>query len=209
MKKRYLSIVLLFLCTPIISLPLSAQVPSNSNELVDFSVTKSGKELIISWTSFSENSQRYFLLERAGDDRVFIPLKKLELSAGNKEPKEYEFIDSHPLSGMNIYRLKQINQNGKLRISPSIEMSIESSSELDFYVYKKEEALYLEIDNPNRFALQLELLDLNGKVIYLEEIDPTNPIESMKIGTEQLSAGLYMIRLKCIKGKTISRKFRI
>lgn len=212
MKKPYLSFVLLFLYSPIFfSSILSAQAPSISNELLDFSVSKSGEELIVNWTVISLNPQARFLLERAGVDKSFSTLLRIESKANDMEAKEYEFKDSHPLSGSNYYRLKQIDERGTVHIYPSIEMNSEPTSEFDFYLYHKIKAkeLNLTINNPAKTSLQWELSDLNGKILAQDEIIGSQPEISCKIGTEYLSTGLYIIRLKSTTGKSISRRFQI
>ncbi|MEM6807205.1 MAG: T9SS type A sorting domain-containing protein [Bacteroidota bacterium] len=209
MKKHYLSFVLLLLYLPNFSLTLSAQNSSTFPELTDFSVSISGAKTIINWTAVSGNKQTYFLLERSGDNKSFSPIFSIEAGPNDKNLQDYEFTDSHPLSGTNFYRLRQLNAKGEMKLNPSIEMTISSSLELDFYISQSDKILELEISNPEKQALKVEILTLNGQVLHQENINPSHSETHMKIGTEHLSTGLYMLRLKSITGKSLSRKFRI
>jgi len=61
-------------------------------------------------------------LERSADGKAFEKIGQIK-GAGNSVIKlNYTFMDNHPANGINYYRLKQVDDDGKCTYSESISL---------------------------------------------------------------------------------------
>lgn len=79
--------------------------------LVQFNADKENNRVKLSWTTASETNNSRFTVERSTDGSAFALLQNVSPkgSAGGS----YVIYDNSPLSGINYYRLKQTDNNGK------------------------------------------------------------------------------------------------
>lgn len=77
-----------------------------------FGYSYEGKS-ILKWTTFSENNNDYFTVERSIDSENWTQLGNVEGAGYSTSGIDYTYYDNHPLTGVNYYRLKQTDFDGK------------------------------------------------------------------------------------------------
>lgn len=90
---------------PITMLSLTAQKQSNTAALIQ-------------WEINGTTNMKYFDVERSADAINYNYIGKVQAST-NAGKGNYSFNDSHPLKGLNYYRLKQVAINNQVALSPS------------------------------------------------------------------------------------------
>jgi hypothetical protein len=80
----------------------------------------------VSWSTASEIDNKLFEIERSSDGKSFKTI-------GQKSPEynatiisNYAFMDNNPTKGINYYRIKQIDLNGKSSFSPVASVNFDS-----------------------------------------------------------------------------------
>lgn len=92
-------------------------------ELVSFSVNGTGEGVMLEWTTASEVNNRGFEIQRSGDMTNFVTLDFVHGKGTTTGGQNYSYLDKSPASGINYYRLKQIDLNGDFHYSGMIEWS--------------------------------------------------------------------------------------
>jgi len=81
-----------------------------------FDVKIQGGGTLMEWTTANEISNKYFVVERSGDGKIFKEIGRMNTLAPNgfsTTPLQYTYYDSKPLVGKNAYRIKQVDINNK------------------------------------------------------------------------------------------------
>lgn len=79
-------------------------------------------EAILNWKLTQQQNMNGFEIERSTDGQSYqkIGFVKVSSEAINSE---YNFVDKSPLAGLNYYRLKIIDQDGKFRYSTIVSVN--------------------------------------------------------------------------------------
>ena len=82
-------------------------------ELLSFEAFKENQTTVLEWRTASEINNAGFYVEHSTDsDRTFDRLGFVEGAGNSSEELDYSFVDKDPESGMNYYRLKQVDSDG-------------------------------------------------------------------------------------------------
>jgi Zn-dependent metalloprotease len=91
-------------------------------EISSFSGFQFGNTHILEWATASEINNAYFDIERSGNNLNFTSIGKVTGHGTTKTSTSYTFTDVDPDSGINYYRLQQVDIDGKSSISPVISI---------------------------------------------------------------------------------------
>ena len=82
-----------------------------------FSVENNGKSSLLSFSTASETNNSHFDIERSADGRNFEVIGTIKGAGDSRDERRYEFTDERPVQGINYYRIKQIDYDGKYSYS--------------------------------------------------------------------------------------------
>ena len=150
--------------------------------LIYFNATKnSAVSSLLSWQTSQEINSAHFDVERSNDAVAFTKIGTVAAAGNSSLAISYSFIDNNPLSGMNYYRLKQIDLDGYFIYTPARLVRFDDLNPATVKYYP----------NPTNGMLSIELSPVNGKEDRV--INITNArgqvVNQLKISS---SAGTYM-----------------
>jgi hypothetical protein len=94
-------------------------------ELLYFNARKEDETVFLKWATAAERNNRGFEVERSADGVHWTSLVWMpSLSSNTTRQQEYALLDEHPLRGLNYYRLRQIDRNGKTIVYPSVSVNM-------------------------------------------------------------------------------------
>jgi hypothetical protein len=97
-------------------------------ELTSFTVSTSGKNVVLNWVTATEVNNYGFEIERALSSTTprqdWETIGFVEGHGSSNSPKEYSFTDKSAPSGSVHYRLKQIDIDGQFKYSDVVEMNV-------------------------------------------------------------------------------------
>lgn len=172
-------------------------------ELLEFYGSNSGNEIELTWSTASEVNNDRFSLEYSQDAITWKILTEIAGAGTTSNINNYSFSHESPQAGHNYYRLKQYDYDGSFRMSDIITVQFSrQKTYADLLVNPNpfpsdENYLSLSVSS-NELSGQLRLLDLNGKIIFEENIF-VQPISSTT-GTMSLIVkitippGIYIVR---------------
>lgn len=146
---------------------------------------QAGVELV--WTTASEwNSQR-FVLERQLADQSFVIISMLDAGGVRDQLTYYQYLDEQAQKGENVYRLRQIDQNGVSHVCPPISVTYGEGAFLT--LLPSSDFQYLAIQTDIKMV-HIKIKDQKGNVLVKTEKDA---VSFARIDIDSLKPGLYEV----------------
>lgn len=168
-------------------------------ELLSFTGENTENGNLLTWKTASETNNDYFVIEKSANGADWTVCGKVSGSGTVSNPVSYEFLDSKPFYGLNYYRLKQVDYNGKFEYFPAI--SVNNEKELQFAL----EAIY---PNPTSGAatahftatesgqVAVSIMNLQGQTLFMEKSVATAGNNRLNLDLSQLERGIYLVALQ-------------
>ncbi len=149
--------------------------------------------VLLSWQTVLEIENDYILVERSVNGWDYKLIGKVFGQGTTYEGYRYDFVDKEPLSGVNYYRLCQVDFNGSKRYYGPVSIVVEGGWSL--YPSLVDDRLQLHLDAEVQAfngPLDYRVFDLQG-VLYLKgRLNPGGKGEEA-IVLYGLPAGLYVL----------------
>lgn len=166
-------------------------------ELVSFAAECKDGDAELSWTTATEHSNDYFLIERSYDAVNFAEVARVAGAGNSISPTSY----SHTVygGGSAYYRLVQVDYDGTNTVSEMIvaECSGESDGDLDVKAYPNPFAddLTLRFENfAGRIAL-VEVYDMLGRMLVSRKVVCSQNDHEILLPLGALPDGAYNVRV--------------
>ena len=157
-----------------------------------FEATKAGTAGRLDWTLSEELHGDHFDIQRAGGDSAFSTIGTLPVSPGQAGGQQYHFTDEHPLAGINEYRLKLVDMDGRFSYSPVRALSFGQSAPLSLQVYPNPVDGVLQISSASPLGnVSIQITDETGRLVLARQV---NMLKWLTLPVSELSRGIYFIR---------------
>jgi fibronectin-binding autotransporter adhesin len=91
--------------------PLPVTLTSFSAKIIN------NRNVLVQWQTTSEINADYFIVEKKNNNPSFEEIGKINSKVINGAGADYTFIDYSPSDGINYYRLKMVDKDGKFAYS--------------------------------------------------------------------------------------------
>lgn len=169
--------------------------------LLNFTAKAENKMAKIEWTTTSEINNKEFVLSRSSDGKDFEELIRVSGSGNATTQNNYSHFDKTPLSGINYYRLQQIDFDGKMT-DYGIRKVVFEIEKLVIKVYPNPVRDQLAIEFPAGTYHRVEIINSNGKV--MQQLNLNNWENRKIISFGNLATGVYFVKL--IGKETVTQK---
>ncbi|SEQ39235.1 T9SS type A sorting domain-containing protein [Neolewinella agarilytica] len=167
--------------------------------LVDFTATPNDQQVNLNWATSEETDNSHFEIERsANPESGFENIGKVLGNATTGAFNNYAFTDEVPTSGVNYYRLRQVDFDGGFEYSAviSVEMNISSDRQLAVFPNPAASNGRLTINLQGDWAkgaTEIRLVDAAGRLV--------NEWKNVTVGSTNtqlpaLPAGMYQLIAK-------------
>ncbi|RMF26577.1 MAG: hypothetical protein D6765_08695, partial [Bacteroidetes bacterium] len=150
----------------------------------------------LNWETQSEKNNRGFEVQRAPDARSWKTLTFIHGQGTTLEPQSYRFLDERPLTGLNYYRLVQLDEDGTLH--PSFVLAVEwrplEAPPLLLFPNPCSGELFLQWNSPPPGPLTLHVYTLEGQLLWTERF-PEAP-ERWTLPAALRGDGVWVLRLE-------------
>ncbi|WP_040664724.1 M43 family zinc metalloprotease [Nafulsella turpanensis] len=177
-------------------------------ELKKFTASKTDKGVELQWVTSAEENYLHFELERSPDGESFIYAQTIDVKKGTSSGASYKTLDAEPYSGNNFYRLKIVRDYGLNPLySQTISLKSNNTGSNARIADIGQEALKATGIYPNPASdyfelnyealmdgeVEVELIDVMGKVVYTGRLQSQEGHNQAKISTVDLPSGVYAI----------------
>ena len=180
--------------------PFTLSSTTNLNAIpvhfVEVSATNVGSNSnLIEWTTATEINNAGFEVQKQNGNAGFETLGFISSEGNSINLKHYNFMDDRAHSGMNVYRIKQLDFDEKYAYSEVVRVNL--SSDDDLVIYPNPTKGKFEISNLNEGSSIIKLMNSNGLEIYSQKTSDT----SFTLDISKLNKGIYWVN---VIGESIS-----
>ena len=173
-------------------------------KLESFTAAKAGTAVNLNWLVSSETNAKGYDVERSsGNGAAFTLIGHVAATNSGK----YSSIDASPLSGVNYYRLKMTDIDGKFKYSDVRAILFDGTAVLfDIYpnpVVSNKLNLHLQ-QNTYAGKGQAILTDIAGRSIQSTNINIVKGNNQLPITVKNLNSGTYFITVYDAQGNVIT-----
>jgi hypothetical protein len=121
----------------------------------------------------------------------------------------FDYIDASPAVGTNYYRIKTIDDNGKITFSNTIAI-VNNTDGLDvsnIYPSVVSTTANVNVSTAQRTKLTIVTINADGKVMQQQQFAAIAGNNQIPLTATQLPAGLYFVKIYTDKGETKTLKF--
>lgn len=163
--------------------------------LKSFSANKTNEGVQVKWTTANEVNNSHFILERSGDDKVFVNMTTVSAN----EIAAYQWLDKSPLKGNNYYRLTQVDKDGKSKVYDPVMVKYELNAVLaSVMVFPN----LVDTDFTIKYSGTLtdgsylmKVSDVSGRVVVKKTLGKTDLDKGFNTNFSANSAGTYVLEL--------------
>ncbi len=167
-----------------------------------FTAQKQNNTSLLKWTTEEESNTDKFIVERSSDGRAYTSIGEVKAAGSSTIETAYQFTDLHPLTGNNIYRIKEADKEGRFNLSDLRSLNF---ADLKPYIQISPNPAtnIVTVKIPgNTQNLSVRLLSTGGQLILNKVLDG----ESLRFDVSTLPSGVYNI---IIDGKGYSAKYKL
>ena len=159
--------------------------------LGNFTAVKAGNKAVLQWNTLQEINTASFDVERSGDGAAFTSIATVKAAGNSNTEKQYKAVDASPLLGINYYRLKQLDKNGKFVYS---DVRILNFDDLSGLVTLSPNPASDKLDvtiTGNKQVLQLSLINSQGQQVKTFTING----QFKQLLLPALASGVYYLKI--------------
>jgi hypothetical protein len=167
--------------------------------LSDFFVKKDGKKAVLRWTTSSEQNNDHFEVERSNNLKEWTTIATTTGNGTSNEVYNYEVYDQSPSNGVNYYRLKQFDLDGRFTLSAVTSLNFFAARGTAVTVSPNPivDGIHFTINNADANNVSVLLINTNGKTVYREQIKNVSAGRNYKLNMQQKPApGMYILNLR-------------
>lgn len=176
---------------------ISATLPV---EWATFEARVVGGEALLEWVTASEVDCQHFDIQRSNNGIKWTEIGREECR-GTGGNTSYQFTDKSPVAGINYYRLRQTDRNGKQWYSPAKALSF-SASGISLRIVPEQSVHSAFIDiagGQDGAAYTLELYAMDGRLLQQARV-----YRNSVVALQSLASGLYVAALREESGRVVA-----
>jgi hypothetical protein len=168
----------------------------------NFTAEKQGNTALLKWSTAQESNTSKFIIERTTDAKTFTSIGEVKATGNSVTTQNYQFTDIHPLKGDNMYRIKEVDNDGKYTVS--VLRSLNFGDIKPYISISPNPATNIVTINipGNDQSLHVRLFSNAGQAINNYMMNN----ETLSIDVSRLAAGVYNI---VIEGNGYSSKYKL
>lgn len=161
------------------------------------------KQVQLDWQTANELNNKGFYIEHSDQSLQFSSIQFTNASSNSSQKNSYSYLDKNPFDGINYYRLKQVDIDGKFTFSPVQKIQIENNNAVAISPNPVKDGK-LTIYNHLHGNIVLHVADMKGGVLVKRTYAGNQDV--IECDVQALPAGVYLLRLEN-NGSVISKKF--
>ena len=161
-------------------------------ELTTFTAQNKDAFNVLIWQTASEINNSHFEIQRSVDGQKFEIIGEVKGIGTSNNLENYSFTDNYPFDGINYYRLRQVDNDGKAMISNVVSV-LNGKQKNSFSVQTNvaQSEIFINASASKNVDTPFEIVDMLGRTMLSEVFKNNQTL--LKINIESFSAGQYLI----------------
>ncbi len=178
-------------------------------ELINFKAVLRDNAVELQWSTASEKNNFGFDVERSADNHNWTTLGFVPGHGNTTDRHDYGFVDEKPLAGVNYYRLKQQDYNGKFEYTPIVVADVRATGGQQFDIYPNPSTtgeFSIRTVSAQEGEALLEIYDWVGYKVYNDKLELLKGTMIYPVSMSTFPKGAYTARLEMPDGTVQFRK---
>ena len=176
--------------------------------LLYFNGRKTNAGNLLNWKVTSTSANIGFDIERSGNGRDFTSIGKMSATRSRTD-LPFDFTDSKPLAGINYYRIKLIDMDGKMEYTQVVAINNKTKGielvSLQPSLVQHETMLYVAAAKSGK--LEIRVHDMAGRTLLTQTMQVADGENKLRLNLGSLAAGVYNLSGLTEDGKTSVIRF--
>lgn len=189
-------------CSSVLNLTVNFAIPLPV-EFGDIRVERINRNAIISWNTFTETGNDYFVIERSADGVSWSDIGHVDGAGFSVIPITYSFIDQDvPSSGM-YYKIRQTDFNGDYSYSPISFLEpdrIDSARRLKVFPNPSTHHFTVQLPEGSDYTA-MQLISFTGEVLFESPVLLANDWNLVVHWPNKMKPGIYFVRFTSAGGQ--------
>ncbi len=162
-------------------------------ELTQFNAEAQRNSILLTWQTATETNNQGFEIQRSKDGITWEKIGYQQGAINSNTTQDYRHNDTQPLSGINYYRLKQIDVAGDFIYSDVVNVWYENGGFGVFPVPAKDE-ITLQIESPEA-AVEIRISNIIGEVIHTQDLQLSEGVNQLTFDISEYANGIYFLTI--------------
>jgi hypothetical protein len=165
-------------------------------EFLSFEGKPNQRKVDLTWTTASERNSDYFEVQRSVDGENYEALGQVQAMGNSQNTTAYSFVDETPYSGINYYRLKQVDMSGEAMETERISVLFRRvGMPIELYPNPAKESISVSFETAFEGAAQWRILDMSGRIVERGSTSVSNGTNRVDLSLNRVETGSYMLEL--------------
>lgn len=175
---------------------VSASTPLPLN-LLQFTAAKNeDRTASLDWQTAEEQISTYFEPQRSSDLKTWTALGKVPAAGNSTTQQHYQFLDSKPANGLNYYRIKLADKDGKSSYSDVRTVRFSNDGKITVSPNPVIDKVY--ITGAGNDIREIQLTNAAGEAVWQSSIFKNGDAVDMSI----YASGIYILKMTNSQGET-------
>lgn len=169
--------------------------------LKGFTVEAKEQVVTLKWQTLTEENSKHFIIEKSDDAQNYYSIGTVNAAGNSTQLRNYTFADNDPayFDKPIFYRLKLVDKDGSFKYSPVQQVKLKATKINIVKAYpnyiKSGSKVNLEIISHVSAILNVQLLDLNGKVLETQQLPVQKGTNNISVSfNAQMAAGMVFAK---------------
>jgi hypothetical protein len=173
-------------------------------QLTSFTAHKKGTAVSLDWSTAQELNNSYFQVEQSVDANNWTILAKVNGAGNSQTVKNYNTLDANPASGINYYRLKQVDFDGNSKYSKTISIKADGpKTTISILTNPFHNTLSVNFNSAASQIVSARLMDITGKQVASENWSVTTGNVKKDFSVVTLTQGIYILTIRNNSGEIL------
>jgi hypothetical protein len=165
-------------------------------EFLSFEGKPNQRKVDLTWTTASERNSDHFEVQRSLDGENYEALGEVQAMGNSQNTTAYSFVDENPYSGINYYRLKQVDLSGEFSETERIAVLFRRvGMPIELYPNPAKESISVSFETAFEGAAQWRILDMSGRIVAQGNAPVSNGTNRIDLPLNRVETGSYMLEL--------------
>lgn len=162
-------------------------------EFLDLSAECNHGDIVVKWSTATEQNSDYFTVERSLDGNNFTAIATKQAAGNSSTVQNYSVVDTDPYSGTAFYRVKETDFNGATIYSSTI--TLDGCSGDDIVIYGTDGGVSVNINAMEDGQYNIEMFDMLGQKIIGQIANVTAGNNHVKLSAANIASAIYVVKV--------------
>ena len=166
-------------------------------ELLLFQGREAHNEVVLEWTTATEENFDVFEVERSADGRHFEKIGYVYGVGNASGLTHYAFTDEAPMAGNNYYRLKMVDLDQTYEYSPLTRVTTTGNTSAQSLIYPNPvnhgNTIHINTTTNGNHGVRISIHSFQGELLHREQLNPGSATFDLPATIEK---GTYLVRIE-------------